>query len=158
MTLKNAGNSCSLVKRLSCSAGHMVCHMLCHMLCHMVRHVLCHMIGHMFCHLTMTHHLQWLVMWSAFIFLSISHTFYWLPHSFSSCFAQPHFWLVISIFIISHTSGWTPHFPLVLFALLQPHFWLAPTLILPFSIYPYCCQACTNMVCVPWSVHTLVAI
>ena len=45
-TLKNAGNSCSLVKQLSCLAGHMVCH------------VLCHMIGHMFHHLTMTHHLR----------------------------------------------------------------------------------------------------
>jgi len=43
-TLRNTGNSCFLVKQLSCLAGHMV------------RHVLCHMIGRMFCHLTMTHH------------------------------------------------------------------------------------------------------
>jgi len=53
MTLKNTVNSCSLVKQLSCLAGHMVHHML----CHMVRHMLCHVIGCMFCHLTITHHL-----------------------------------------------------------------------------------------------------
>ena len=52
-TLKNAGNSCSPVKQLSCLAGHMVRHVL----CHMFRYVLCHMIRRMFRHLTMTHHL-----------------------------------------------------------------------------------------------------
>ena len=80
------------------------------------------------------------------------HTLLWLH------FAQPHFWLVVLILIIHHTSGWTPHFPLVILTLPQPHLWLAPTLILPFSIYPYCCQAWTNVVCAPWSMRTLVAI
>jgi len=84
---------------------------------------------------------------------------------------QPHLWLAATlclppspitlvigchtplvIALPSHTSGWMPHFPLVLPILItlpQPHFWLAPTLILPFSIYPYHCQVCTNMVCAP---------
>jgi len=51
-----------LVKRLSCLAGHMV------------HHVLCHMIRHMFPHLTMTHHLWWLVMWSALYLSYLSAT------------------------------------------------------------------------------------
>jgi len=41
---RTMAHSCSLAKWLSCSAGHMV------------RHVLCRMIGRMFRHLTMTHH------------------------------------------------------------------------------------------------------
>jgi len=143
-TLKNAGNSCSLAKRLSCLAGHMVrhvfCHMVRHVLCHMVCHVLCHMIGSMFRHmigsmfrhLTMTHHLWWLVMWLALIFLIYqphfwlaaahsfdsalpSHTSGWLFLSLSSAtllvgcsylYRLPHFWLVVLIFIVCHTSGW----------------------------------------------------
>jgi len=79
------------------------------------------------------------------------------PHSLISRFAQPHFWLVVLIFIVSHTSGWTPHFPLVLpiiIALPQLYLWLVPHTHSSLSIYPYHYQACTNMVCAPWSVRT----
>ena len=107
-TLKNNGNSCSLVKWLSCLAGHMV------------RHVLCHMIRRMFRHPTMTHHSWWLVMGQPLSFLSIHHTSDWLPHSpltplcpatlLVGCtypYRQPHFPLSLSL-CSSHTSDWPP--------------------------------------------------
>jgi len=84
---------------------------------------------------------------SPFIFLISSHTFNWLLHS-------P---LVVSILIVSYTSGWMPHFPLAL--LLCPSYtsdW--PPHFLIFLYLSLTCQACTKMVCAPWSVHTLVAI
>ena len=83
------------------------------------------------------------------------------PLSFLS---QPHFLLAATL---SFSCLYPYH---------QPHFWLDATLSfgsphlapatlltgphtpLSFYIYPCHCQACTNMVCAPWSVCTLVAI
>jgi len=92
-------------------------------------------------------------------------------------------WPALIFLSISHTSDWLPHIPLTtlcpatllvgcLYPYRPPHFWLDATL--SFSSYRFApatlltgphthssfyylshrCQACTNMVCAPWSVRT----